>query len=59
MAGKSTYTPVSLFWVFFVPAVVFGVVWYGYTQPGWVGGQVQRIFGPFVDPLIRFFGRVF
>ena len=58
MASKAYYKSVSLFWTMGVPAVLFGVIWYAYNSHGWVGGYVQRMIGPIVDPLIRWSQRL-
>ena len=47
-----------MFWGIGVPIIVFGVIYYAYQQPGWVGTQVQHTFGPILDPLIHWFDRV-
>ncbi len=47
-----------MFWALGVPAVVFAILLYAYQSPGWVGSQVQRTFGPILDPLIRWVDRM-
>ncbi len=41
-----------------VPAVLFSVIYYAYQSPGWLGGYVQGVVGPIVDPFIRWAHRV-
>lgn len=56
--AKSGYTPVSSFWAVIVPAVLGGVLYYGYTTPSWVGVRIQKLFGPVVEPILHFFHRI-
>jgi hypothetical protein len=58
VASKAYYKSVSLFWTLAVPAVLFAVIWYAYRSPGWVGGYVQRVLGPVLDPVIRWADRI-
>ncbi len=56
--GKTSYTPISGFWAVLVPGVLAGVIWYAYNSQGWVSYKVQALFGPVVEPAIKFISRV-
>lgn len=59
MSGAKGYTPFSAFWGLFIPAVLIGLAYYGYTQPGFMGSRFQRLVGPIFDPAIKWFERLF
>lgn len=56
--AKTSYTPISGFWVVLVPGVLAAVIWYAYNSQGWVSYKVQALVGPVVDPALKFIGRV-
>lgn len=48
----------SSFWIFVVPGVVVGAVYYAYNSPGWVAQRLQSAIGPLVEPLRRWFSHI-
>ncbi len=40
----------SSFWYIVVPAVLFGIIFYGYNSGGFMAERIQIV----IDPLIRF-----
>ncbi len=41
--------PISKFWTIILPAAVIGVIYYGYSTPGFVGRQIQGVVNPLLD----------
>lgn len=57
--GRKTYSPISSFWVLLVPAVLFALGYYAYSEPGYVGMKVRAALGPIVNPVLRELHRIF
>lgn len=59
MSRTKDYTPFSTFWGLFIPAVLFGLIYWGYSQPGFVGARFHKWFGPLIEPVIHWLSRAF
>lgn len=49
------HTPLSMFWLLFVPGVVLGIGYLVWQSNGLLGQMIRRVFGPlvrFVDGLL-------
>ena len=44
----------SSFWYIVVPAVLFGILFYGYNSGGFLGERIKGL----IDPLIRLVGAI-
>jgi hypothetical protein len=41
--------PISKFWTMILPAAVIGVIYYGYSTPGFVGQRIQVVVNPLLE----------
>jgi hypothetical protein len=50
---------VNKYWAIIVPGVLGGLIFYAYSETGYLGGIVRSAVDPILQPLLRFVGHIF